>query len=74
MPVPNHEFMGSLRTVLRIPFGIPLPRWILEAGAVLIGTETELVLKSRRVVPSKLMQAGYSFRFAEIRKALLDCA
>lgn len=73
MPVPNHQFMCSLRTALKIALGIPLPRWILEAGAVLIGTETELVLKSRRVVPRKLIQAGYAFKHADIRKALLSC-
>jgi uncharacterized protein (TIGR01777 family) len=73
-PVPNHHVMKALRTAVGMPFGLPLPKWLLEIGAVLIGTETELVLKSRRVVPKKLIEAGYRFRFTTIEAALRDLA
>lgn len=68
-PVPNKEFMFKLRKSMNIPFGIPLPKWLLEFGALVIGTETELILKSRRVIPRKLLEAGYKFRFNTIEEA-----
>ena len=52
-------------------FGLPLPCWALELGARLIRTETELILKSRKVVPEKLIQDGYRFALAEIEDVLL---
>ncbi|PZR37765.1 MAG: TIGR01777 family protein [Azospira oryzae] len=71
-PVPNHHFMKALRHVQGASLGIPAPVWLLKIGAVLIQTETELILKSRRVVPRKLLEAGYQFRYDTIEKALLD--
>ncbi len=68
-PIPNTEFMKALRHAVGIPFGLPMPKWLLEFGAVLIGTETELILKSRRVVPKRLLDAGYQFQFNSIEKA-----
>ncbi len=69
-PLPNSDFMKAIRQALKIRVGISMPRWLLELGAIIIGTETELILKSRRVVPTKLMDAGYNFKFNEINKAL----
>lgn len=71
-PVPNHQIMRALRKVIRVPFGLPMPRWLLKIGAVMIGTETELILKSRRVVPRKLIESGYTFQFEHIGLALTD--
>ena len=71
-PVPNNRFMKAIRKVLKMPAGIPMPRWLLSLGALIIGTETELVLKSRRVVPARLTQAGYKFKFDNIETALKD--
>ena len=71
-PIPNSRFMKALRNALGIPFGLPLPKWLLEFGAVIIGTETELILKSRRVVPKKLLELGYQFQFKNIEEALTD--
>ncbi len=71
-PIPNHQFMSSLRAALKAPVGIPLPKWLLEVGASIIRTETELVLKSRRVIPSKLLEVGYKFRYDAIDLALND--
>jgi NAD dependent epimerase/dehydratase family enzyme len=53
-----------------VPFGIPLPRWALEVGSAVIRTETELVLKSRWVLPERLLEAGYPFRYPELEPAL----
>jgi uncharacterized protein len=71
-PITNEHIMRALRKVLGVPFGIPMPTWVLEFGAMLIGTETELVLKSRRVVPKRLLDAGYKFQFTTIEDALAD--
>lgn len=71
-PLPNDDFMRTLREVCKVPFGIPTPDWLLKAGAVIIGTETELILKSRWVVPTKLVEAGYVFQFPDLRSALQD--
>ncbi|HUM46312.1 MAG TPA: TIGR01777 family oxidoreductase [Chitinophagales bacterium] len=69
-PLPNSQFMKMLRDEMHIPFGLPATEWMLEAGAFFIGTETELVLKSRRVVPRKLLEAGFQFKFPELKEAI----
>jgi uncharacterized protein (TIGR01777 family) len=63
-PLPNREFMEVLRKAWGISFGIPSTRWMLELGALALRTETELILKSRRVVPGRLLQAGFAFQFS----------
>jgi NAD dependent epimerase/dehydratase family enzyme len=62
--------MRTLRHVLGAPLGLPSYRWMLELGAIAIRTETELVLKSRWVVPERLQQAGYRFLHPELEPAL----
>jgi uncharacterized protein (TIGR01777 family) len=62
-PLPNHDFMRALRIAAGHRIGLPASRWMLEIGAVFLRTETELILKSRRVVPTVLEQAGYDFLF-----------
>jgi uncharacterized protein (TIGR01777 family) len=62
-PLPNREWMKVLREAWGTRFALPAGRWMLEAGALLLRTETELVLKSRRVVPGRLQEAGFVFRF-----------
>jgi uncharacterized protein len=69
-PVTNREFMAQLRNVMNKKIGLPTPKWMLEAGAVFIGTETELVLKSRWVIPERLEKAGFVFQYDTIEKAL----
>ena len=71
-PLPNAEFMRVLREACGMPFGLPAPDWMLEIGAVFMRTETELVLKSRRVVPAKLLQHGFRFRFPDWDAAASD--
>ena len=62
-PLTNSEFMRVLRSAWGMPFGLPATEWMLELGAFLMQSETELILKSRRVVPSLLLQSGFTFKF-----------
>ncbi|MCY2980305.1 MAG: DUF1731 domain-containing protein [Planctomycetota bacterium] len=71
-PLPNADFMRILRKVAKIPIGLPATRWMLEIGAILLKTETELILKSRRVVPSKLLASGFKFQFPTWEQAAED--
>ena len=71
-PIPNATFMNAVRKVLRVPFGVPAPKWLLGMGAVVIGTQTELLLKSRWVVPTRLLQQGYQFKYIRVEDALGD--
>jgi uncharacterized protein len=63
-PLPNAEFMQALREAWGISVGLPAMTWMLELGAFLLRSETELILKSRRVVPGILLQSGFTFVFA----------
>jgi NAD dependent epimerase/dehydratase family enzyme len=69
-PSDNRTVMRTLRRVLGVPFGIPAPRWMLEIGSAVIRTETELVLKSRWVLPERLEAAGYEFGYPQLEGAL----
>lgn len=69
-PVTNKKFMHDLREILGVPIGIAQPAWLVKIGAFIIGTEPELVLESRYVVPTRLLEAGFTFQFPEIRSAL----
>lgn len=69
-PLPNQEFMSRLREASGVSFGLPATKLMLEIGAVFMKTETELILKSRRVVPKKLLDAGFDFEFETWRKAV----
>jgi hypothetical protein len=71
-PLPNAAFMRALREAWGTRVGLPATRWMLEIGALALGTETELVLKSRRVVPGRLLAEGFTFRFAEWPAAARD--
>jgi uncharacterized protein (TIGR01777 family) len=62
-PLPNAEFMRVLREAWGTPIGLPATKWMLEIGAVLMRTETELILKSRRVVPRRLLEHGFVFKY-----------
>ncbi|HEY2343713.1 MAG TPA: TIGR01777 family oxidoreductase [Chthoniobacteraceae bacterium] len=64
-PLPNTDFMRALREAWGIRFGLPATEWMLEIGALFLQTETELVLKSRRVVPGRLLRDGFRFEYSE---------
>jgi hypothetical protein len=71
-PLPNAEFMRALRDAWGMPFGLPASELMLEMGALFLRTETELILKSRRVVPGRLMESGFSFHFPTWPEAAHD--
>jgi uncharacterized protein len=71
-PLPNEEFMRELRLAWGARFGLPASRWMIEAGTWLLRTESELVLKSRRVVPGRLVESGFSFQFPNWLEAAVE--
>lgn len=71
-PLPNAEFMRALREAWGTRIGLPAMEWMLGIGAILLRTETELVLKSRRVVPGRLLEAGFNFQFPDWPEAAHD--
>jgi hypothetical protein len=71
-PLPNREFMANLRDAWGIPNGFPAPAPLIELAALFLRTESELVLKSRRVVPGRLLEAGFQFKFPTWPEAAED--
>ncbi len=71
-PVSNRELMTTLREVTGRKFGLPAFKWMLRVGAALIGTETELVLKSRWVLPTRILETGFQFNHPHLKEALTD--
>jgi NAD dependent epimerase/dehydratase family enzyme len=69
-PLTNREMMAVFRQVCGRSIGLPAARWMLEIGAFVMRTETELMIKSRRVVPAKLLDSGFQFRFPTLQGAL----
>jgi NAD dependent epimerase/dehydratase family enzyme len=64
--------MRGLREACGVPFGLPTNKWMVEIGAVFMRTETELILKSRRVVPARLLEHGFKFKYPDWRDAARD--
>lgn len=74
-PLPQAEFARSLRQAWKVPFGLPAAEWMIAIGAWALNGDTEIVMKSRRVVPTRLLESGFQFRFpywAEAAKDLAD--
>ncbi len=71
-PLPNADFMRALREAWGMRLGLPASAWMLEVGTWLLRSETELVLKSRRVVPGRLVQQGFAFEFPIWAEAARD--
>ncbi|MFD1778102.1 TIGR01777 family oxidoreductase [Fredinandcohnia salidurans] len=69
-PITNRELMNALRRAFNRRLGLPAPAWLLELGAIFIRTETELILKSRWVIPERLVKEGFTFRYPTIDQAL----
>ncbi len=69
-PETNSSFMKKFRGVMNMPFGLATPVWLLKIGALVIKTEPELILKSRWVLPERLLDAGFKFKFATLDAAL----
>ena len=71
-PLPNVEFMRELRNAWGRRIGLPTTEWMLELGTFLMRTESELILKSRRVVPSRLLASGFEFQFPNWKSTAID--
>jgi uncharacterized protein (TIGR01777 family) len=71
-PLPNAAFMRALRQAWGTRFALPATRWMLEIGAIFLRTETELILKSRRVIPGRLLEQGFTFEFPNWPEAASD--
>jgi uncharacterized protein (TIGR01777 family) len=69
-PIDNKTLMKTLRQIMKARIGLPSPAWLLKIGAAIIKTEPELILKSRWVVPEKLLEAGYRFKYPTLDTAL----
>ncbi|MEO6977723.1 MAG: TIGR01777 family oxidoreductase [Mucilaginibacter sp.] len=72
IPIKNAELMHLIRKIYGMPIGLPAPKWLLEIGSVVIGTETELILKSRWVLPKRLLDSGFKFEFETADTAIKD--
>jgi uncharacterized protein (TIGR01777 family) len=71
-PLPNKYFMKAMREASKMPVGLAMPEWLLRIGAVFIRTEPELILKSRKVYPKRLLDKHFVFEFADAKAALED--
>jgi len=71
-PLPNADFMRALRRAWGRGFGLSTANWMIEIGCFLLRTESELILKSRRVVPKTLVDSGFTFRFPRWEEAARD--
>ena len=71
-PLPNRDFMRELRRAWHVPIGLPAATPMLEIGAILLRTETELILKSRRIFPAVLLNSGFTFQFPAWPEAAAD--
>jgi len=71
-PLPNRDFMAALRRAYGVSLGLPATDWMLEIGAIFLRTESELILKSRRAVPRRLVDAGFGFLFPDWSSAAAD--
>ncbi|WP_075083459.1 TIGR01777 family oxidoreductase [Mariniblastus fucicola] len=71
-PLPQAQFQSELRKALGVGFGLPAMKWMAEIGAVFMRTDTELILKSRRVIPGRLLESGFGFQFEDWRSAVAE--
>jgi NAD dependent epimerase/dehydratase family enzyme len=71
-PVTNAEFMQALRYAMGSRAGISLPEWLMEIGGKVVGTEPYLILDGRRIIPQRLVDSGFQFRYSEIQQSLKD--
>ena len=71
-PMPQKEFMSHIRTACGAKIYFPITKWMSEIGAIFLKTDTQLILKSRRVVPTKLLSNGFQFQFPQWPEAVAD--
>ncbi|SDM36194.1 hypothetical protein SAMN04487981_101271 [Streptomyces sp. cf386] len=73
-PLPQRAFMRALRSAWGVPVGLPATKWMAELGAFALRSDTELLLKSRRVVPGRLLDEGFAFEYGHWPQAAEDLA
>jgi len=73
-PLPQTEFQAAIRKALGVSVGLPATKWMAKVGAVLMKTDTELILKSRRVIPGRLLAAGLEYKYPDWYQAVTDLA
>lgn len=72
-PVPQREFMQTLRRVVRMPIGLPAFEWMVRIGApYIMRSDPELALYGRYVIPQRLQEEGFKFQFPNLEAALRD--
>ncbi len=71
-PLPHRQFMRELRAAWRMPVGLPATKWMAELGALAFRSDTEMLFKSRRVIPGRLTDAGFAFDYPDWRSAVGD--
>jgi uncharacterized protein (TIGR01777 family) len=71
-PLPHRTFVRALRAAWGVPVGLPATKWMAELGAFALRSDTELLLKSRRVVPGRLLEAGFVFDHPQWPEAVDD--
>ena len=71
-PLPQKEFMSHIRSACGFKISLPITKWMAEIGAVFLRTDTQLILKSRRVVPKRLLSYGFQFQFPHWPEAVTD--
>jgi uncharacterized protein len=71
-PLTNEEMMQHIRKYTKVPFGLPATLWMLELGAIFLRTETELIIKSRNVIPEKILNEGFVFTYPKFENALQE--
>jgi uncharacterized protein (TIGR01777 family) len=71
-PLPQRAFMRAMRSAWGVPVGLPATKWMAELGAFALRSDTELLLKSRRVVPGRLLDEGFEFAYARWPEAAGD--
>ncbi|PCJ67157.1 MAG: TIGR01777 family protein [Bacteroidetes bacterium] len=69
-PITNYKFMQAFRSVFKMSFGIPIFKWMLIIGAFVLRTEPELLLKSRWVIPKRLLNLGFEFKYSSVESAI----
>jgi NAD dependent epimerase/dehydratase family enzyme len=73
-PLPYREFMSAVRSAVGASVGLPATRWMAEVGAFFLRTDTELILKSRRVIPGRLREGGFAFAYERWADACRELA
>ncbi|HRQ93158.1 MAG TPA: DUF1731 domain-containing protein [Anaerolineales bacterium] len=71
-PLPMNDFMRELRRAWGMPIGLPSTPWMLEIASFFMQTETELILKSRYVLPGRLLAEGFTLQHAQWAQATDD--